>query len=129
MVQAEDIIADRAPKYGPFINNGDISQSLKQVCRELPSWANLNSAQQESLDFIFSKIGRIMSGDPNLRDSWDDIAGYATLGSQHCDWHEEIDKVPTAREQAIALIKELDFDEKSYPGVRDSIMHQLKEGK
>ena len=28
---------------------------------------------------IACKIARILSGDPNWRDHWDDIAGYATL--------------------------------------------------
>jgi len=28
---------------------------------------------------IFSKIARILNGDPNHLDSWTDIAGYATL--------------------------------------------------
>jgi len=35
--------------------------------------------QAEALDMIFSKIARILNGDPNHLDSWTDIAGYATL--------------------------------------------------
>lgn len=29
---------------------------------------------------ILAKIARIVSGDPNHADHWDDIAGYALLG-------------------------------------------------
>jgi hypothetical protein len=35
--------------------------------------------QQESLDMILHKIGRIVNGDPDYDDSWVDIAGYAKL--------------------------------------------------
>jgi len=35
--------------------------------------------QDEALDMIAHKIGRIVNGDPDYEDSWRDIAGYATL--------------------------------------------------
>lgn len=35
--------------------------------------------QKEALSMIFSKIARILNGDPDHIDSWHDIAGYATL--------------------------------------------------
>jgi hypothetical protein len=43
------------------------------------NWFNLNYDQREALDMICSKMARIMNGDPNYVDSWEDIAGYATL--------------------------------------------------
>ena len=39
----------------------------------------LKADQQEALDMIAHKIGRIINGDPDYADSWDDIAGYAKL--------------------------------------------------
>jgi hypothetical protein len=35
--------------------------------------------QLQALDMIASKMSRIVNGNPNLRDSWLDIAGYAML--------------------------------------------------
>jgi len=35
--------------------------------------------QQEALDMICHKIGRILNGDPDYADNWHDIAGYAQL--------------------------------------------------
>ena len=35
--------------------------------------------QQEALDMIFHKIGRIVAGDPNYADSWHNITRYTTL--------------------------------------------------
>jgi hypothetical protein len=39
----------------------------------------LDNDQIEALEMIFSKLARILNGDPNYADSWIDIAGYATL--------------------------------------------------
>jgi hypothetical protein len=40
---------------------------------------SLHADQQEALDMICHKIGRIINGDANYDDSWRDIAGYAQL--------------------------------------------------
>lgn len=45
----------------------------------------MNDAQREALDSMASKFGRLGSGNPNFRDHWDDLAGYAALASMHCD--------------------------------------------
>ena len=79
----EDILAERRKTHGDFTDHAGITQSLKMVLRrdgldEKWCW-NLNSAQREALEMILHKIGRIMAGNPNVRDHWDDIAGYATL--------------------------------------------------
>jgi hypothetical protein len=43
---------------------------------------NRRTAQQEALDMIQHKIGRILNGDPDYVDNWDDIAGYSQLISK-----------------------------------------------
>ncbi len=35
--------------------------------------------QQEALDMVCHKVGRIVNGDPDYADSWIDIAGYTKL--------------------------------------------------
>ena len=47
--------------------------------RLMPGWKNLLPHQRESLDMIQHKISRILNGDPNIVDSWADIAGYAHI--------------------------------------------------
>ena len=77
-----DILKDRGQKYGPFTGHAEITQALKRVMRTSPGWkgwARLEDDQKEALDMIAHKIGRILNGDPNYIDSWDDIAGYARL--------------------------------------------------
>jgi hypothetical protein len=42
-------------------------------------WSSLKADQKEGLEMIAAKISRILNGDPDYPDSWDDIAGFATL--------------------------------------------------
>ena len=41
----------------------------------------LSDVQQEALDMIATKMARIVNGDPDKVDNWDDISGYAKLVS------------------------------------------------
>lgn len=77
------LLAERGSRYGSFNTHAKVTQAFKLQCAEAlkDSRVVLSPSQQESLDMIFHKIGRIVNGDPNYVDSWDDIAGYATLVS------------------------------------------------
>src|SRR5262245_1321155 len=78
----EDILAERGARYGSFATHANITWDLKEAMRRTRKWNDLNTSQKEALDMIAHKIGRILNGDPNYADSWDDIAGYAKLVSQ-----------------------------------------------
>jgi hypothetical protein len=58
-----------------------VTQRLKAVAHQFAGQNNktFDADQAEALDMIFTKIGRILNGDPNHIDSWVDIAGYAKL--------------------------------------------------
>ena len=73
-----DILEDRGKKYGPFTSHAEITQAIKHAMFD-GDHAPLEADQKEALDMIAHKIGRILNGDPNYIDSWDDIAGYARL--------------------------------------------------
>lgn len=75
------ILNERAGNYGPFATQATIAQRLKHVAHTAAGEQGKTFAtdQAEALDMIFSKIARILNGDPNHLDSWTDIAGYATL--------------------------------------------------
>lgn len=75
-------LTQRGERYGKFINQGRISQTLKGVIKHEmgeEKWDYLASDQKEALDMICHKLARIVNGDPNYFDSWHDIAGYAQL--------------------------------------------------
>lgn len=72
---------ERGKRYGAFTGHAHVTQELKQTIAEgLRSRGKvLAYDQQEALDMICHKIGRIVNGDANYADSWHDIAGYAEL--------------------------------------------------
>jgi hypothetical protein len=44
--------------------------------------SGLSDQQIEALEMIAHKIGRIIAGDPDFDDHWDDIAGYAKIANK-----------------------------------------------
>lgn len=75
------LLAERGKEYGKFIDHARVTQNLKaslegHLCAKGTA---LFPDQKEALDMICHKIGRIVNGNPNNIDSWDDIAGYAKL--------------------------------------------------
>lgn len=79
MSHIEATLAQRGERYGTFEDNAAIAQGVKDQMKCSPRWDELDSDQKEALEVIASKISRILTGDPNYRDNWHDIAGYATL--------------------------------------------------
>jgi hypothetical protein len=79
--EVDAILNTRAPNYGSFLGLSQVTQRLKAVAHQFAGQNNktFDADQAEALDLIFTKIGRILNGDPNHLDSWIDIAGYATL--------------------------------------------------
>ena len=76
----DSILAARGERYGAFMDNAYIAQGLKTEMHGGKSkWFELNWDQREALDQIAAKISRILVGDPDYVDNWDDIAGYAKL--------------------------------------------------
>lgn len=79
MANIDATLNERGKRYGAFAPHAEITQHLKAVMQSTPGWTRCNHAQREALEMIAHKIGRILNGDPNYRDSWTDIAGYARL--------------------------------------------------
>lgn len=77
-----DVLSQRAATHGHFPEHAQISQDLKLTMIHARNWNVLTASQREALEMIAHKIGRILAGDPNTNDHWDDTAGYATLASQ-----------------------------------------------
>lgn len=73
------LLAQREETHGDFGEHAQITQDLKRIICITPKFHRLDDAQRESLDMIVHKIGRILAGNPNFKDHWDDIAGYARL--------------------------------------------------
>lgn len=74
-------LEERGSKYGPFIGHAEVTQRLKNCIHNelVVRQKRMAPDQQEALDMICHKIGRIINGDADYDDSWIDIAGYAQL--------------------------------------------------
>lgn len=72
-------LQERGQRYGSFDEHARITQELKYIMFGTPNWPRLSVDKKEALDMIAHKIGRILNGDPNYKDSWTDIVGYARL--------------------------------------------------
>ena len=72
---------ERGTRYGDFMGHAEITCELKGTIAQyaITRGKKLEVDQQEALDMICHKIGRILNGDPDYADSWHDIAGYAQL--------------------------------------------------
>lgn len=75
------VLTERGSRYGVFMGHAHVTQDLKHAITMHLATRNkkLQVDQQEALDMICHKIGRIVNGDANYDDSWVDIAGYAQL--------------------------------------------------
>ena len=83
--EVELTVQERGKDYGHFKEGARIMQELKNTIYTGESWEQLSEAQAEALHMICHKMGRIVNGNLNHRDSWLDIAGYATLIVQLLD--------------------------------------------
>ena len=80
MSRVNDILKERQSTHGCFATGAEIMQRLKFTARNTPSYQDkLSDSQREAVDMILHKVGRILNGNPNEPDHWNDIAGYATL--------------------------------------------------
>jgi hypothetical protein len=75
----DSILEARGSRYGAFADNAFVAQGIKRSLETGVNYCGLADDQLEALDQIAAKISRIVTGDPDYVDNWDDIAGYAKL--------------------------------------------------
>ena len=68
----------RQEQYGRFEDVAMFTEQMVDVMRK-GYYEKLAYNQKMALYMICSKMARIVNGNPNHKDSWHDIAGYATL--------------------------------------------------
>lgn len=85
-------LAERGKRYGTFKGHATVTIALKKMIAAalFMREKKLADDQQEALDMICHKIGRIVNGDPDYADSWIDIAGYAKLVADRLETGKEV---------------------------------------
>lgn len=81
-MEVKEILQERGGTHGSFASNAYIAQHLKEFFRKQPRWGNLSLEHREALDMVACKVCRVLSGNAEFNDHWDDIAGYAKLASE-----------------------------------------------
>lgn len=85
----EKTLEERGSRYGEFTSHASITQDIKRAMKGDTGhaaaygskWNAISDDKKEALEMIAHKIGRILNGDANYKDSWVDIEGYAHLVS------------------------------------------------
>ena len=79
------MIATRQGTHGVMRDSSVFVQEVKVLMRHQLNWPKMEAYQREALDMILHKIARILYGDPNFREHWDDVAGYAERAARTID--------------------------------------------
>lgn len=86
-----ETLNEREVTHGDYQHTAKVAEKIKTVIHlNFPDKHGLDM-QKHSLDLIATKMARLLCGDINCLDSWEDIAGYANLISERLK-----QKAPTA---------------------------------
>jgi hypothetical protein len=77
--EIDAILHERGKTHGDFKVQAWIAQELKACVENGPNWALMTADKREAIHMVLHKISRIVCGDPDFKDAWDDIQGYARL--------------------------------------------------
>lgn len=84
MIMIEDTLSERGSRYGDFTDHARIAQNVQDAMRCEKGWLQLDPVKKQALTVIADKIARVLSGDPEYKDNWHDIQGYAKLVEDRC---------------------------------------------
>jgi hypothetical protein len=89
----EATLAERNGHYGKYTEVSKISQSLKKIIRESPSYKFMPPIMKESLDMVSNKMARLLAGGNfYLHDTWLDLQGYCKLVSDELERLDRIER-------------------------------------
>ena len=85
----EELLVERGKTHGEYTDHARCTQNIMRAMQSEKNWDSLSDIQKESLHMFAHKMGRIATGNPDIHDHWDDIAGYAKLVSDRIPKPEE----------------------------------------
>lgn len=75
----DNTLQARGSIYGDYSNNARVTQGIMKLLMTGENAKALDANHLEGLHMIAHKMSRIVNGDPDYKDSWHDIQGYAKL--------------------------------------------------
>lgn len=79
-----EVLNEREKTHGHFGDVAKMDQDMKTVLYASKNWSRLEDEHKLALEMVVHKISRILCGNPNEKDHWIDVAGYAELGKRSC---------------------------------------------
>lgn len=93
----EELLIERGKTHGEYSDHARCTQNIMRAMQSEKNWERLSDIQKESLHMFAHKMGRIATGNPDIHDHWDDIAGYAKLVS---------DRIPKPEDPTSAYVSQ-----------------------
>lgn len=78
MTERDLLLVEREKIHGSFDENARVWQAL---CHLAKNTTFTGDRQRLAIEMIFLKIARLLQN-PDVKEHWDDVAGYAKLGSE-----------------------------------------------
>ena len=78
------LVNERQTTHGQFSQNAIYGQQLRSLFRSSPRWPQIPAVQAEALDMMATKLSRILSGQGDCAEHWEDLEGYARLAREAC---------------------------------------------
>jgi hypothetical protein len=73
------LLAEREQTHGDFFAVARLAQGFKGLARQGRNWQSLAAYRREALEQHFTKLARLLEGDPEHADHIDDMSGYLAL--------------------------------------------------
>lgn len=79
MTEVRSTLAERGATYGRFDHHATLARRIIEVVSSGENFSSMPPDAQHALCYIADKMARVLTGQHDHRDSWLDMAGYATL--------------------------------------------------
>ena len=87
-LEERSLLKERGTRYGDYLQQTIIIENIMAQVYEAgygQAYRELQPDQKDAIRMIVVKLSRILNGDPNYLDNWQDIAGYATLVAERLE--------------------------------------------
>lgn len=79
MAEVKETLKERGSTYGRFDEHAALARRIIEVISGGKNFPSMPPDAQHALCYIADKMARVLTGQHDHRDSWLDMAGYATL--------------------------------------------------
>lgn len=81
-MNTDELLVERGKTHGEYSEHAQVTQAIMRAITAGRRWEELADEVKESLHMIAHKMGRVVTGNPYIKDHFTDIAGYARLVEQ-----------------------------------------------